>query len=132
MKSLKLVALVFVLFSLIGCDTTPRPGPMNYEKPAASVIDRNTKSEAMNYEKPVAPLPSTSVAMTSTSRKGNSGLVLGGRCDCAFEGQKIMTEDGPGYCVDGMAIKEEAYKKLSVDPKFEYTVCNDPRKPNSK
>lgn len=107
-------------------------GPMNYEKPMASVIDRNTKSEPMNYEKPVASLPSASVAMTSTLRKGNSGRELGGGCDCVFEGQKIVTDDGPGYCFDGVAVKEEAYKKFSVDPKFEYTFCNDPRKSNKK
>ncbi|MHB8830866.1 MAG: hypothetical protein ACYC44_02025 [Patescibacteria group bacterium] len=135
MKKINLVALVIVLFSLIGCDSTPKPGPMNYEKPMASVIDRNTKSEPMNYEKPTAPLSSASVAMTSTGsmRTGRtSGLVLGGRCDCAFEGQKIMTDDGPGFCFDGVVVKEEAYKKLSVDPKFGYTLCPDPRKPNSK
>ncbi|MDD5726317.1 MAG: hypothetical protein PHC53_02795 [Patescibacteria group bacterium] len=95
-------------------------------------LDRKGETVAgpMNYEKPTAPLSSVSVVMTSTGgmRTGRtSGLVLGGRCDCAFEGQKIMTDDGPGFCFDGVAVKEEAYKKLSVDPKFKYTKCDDPR-----
>jgi hypothetical protein len=126
MKKINLVVLVVALFCLVGCDMTPKPGPMNYETPTTPLP---SASVAMPL---TTPLPSASVAMTSTGsmRTGhNSGLVLGGRCSCALEGQKIMTDDGPGYCLDGMAVKEEAYKKFSPDPKFEYTFCPDPRKP---
>ncbi|MFA6099410.1 MAG: hypothetical protein WC750_00850 [Patescibacteria group bacterium] len=51
------------------------------------------------------------------------GLKLGDTCDCALDGQKIRTDDGPGYCLDGVAFTEEAYKSIKANPNYKYTVC---------
>jgi hypothetical protein len=66
--------------------------------------------------------------MNYESQPKGSGLMMGARCDCSVGGQKIMTDLGLGYCLDGIAVTEHAYEKFSQDPKFEYTVCPDPRK----
>ena len=57
-----------------------------------------------------------------------SGLMMGARCDCSVGGQKIMTDQGPGYCLDGVAVEERVFRTFSRDPKFKYTLCPDPRK----
>ncbi|MDD5438253.1 MAG: hypothetical protein PHC70_03860 [Patescibacteria group bacterium] len=63
--------------------------------------------------------------------KGSS-LMMGDRCDCRLNGRPIVTNDGPGYCIDGVAVDERSYEKLSKDPKFVYTKCPDPRKDGGK
>lgn len=76
------------------------------------------------------PMPTSADTRESNYHGESNYLRMGGLCDCQFEGMSVSTDQGPGKCLDGTAVKEEEYKKLSVDPKFEYKSCNDPRKVN--
>lgn len=79
-----------------------------------------------------AKLQNAELAIANEKLNSGSGLKWGDICDCAFDGQKIVTDDGPGYCLDGVAFTEESYKSIKANPKFEYTICTDPRKINAK
>lgn len=75
-----------------------------------------------------AKLQNAELAIANEKLRNGSGLRLGDPCDCAFDGQKIVTDDGPGYCLNGVALMEESYKSIKANPNFKYTICQDPRK----
>ena len=56
-----------------------------------------------------------------------SNVKLGDACSCRDNGARMKLDGVVGYCLDGRVVKEDAYKKDSADPKFEYTQCPDPR-----
>ena len=118
LASIALVILTIIDFCEL--NRASKSGPMNYEAPTVSA--EADRSSGPQFDK--APFCSCTIGEFDLVC---SNVKLGHGCGCRDNGARMKLDAGIGYCLDGRVVSEDAYK-LSHDPGFQYTKCQDPRK----